>query len=228
MSVVAITSTNLESAYLYVQILESMGAITKVMTPLDNGTLNNQLNNASAILLTDGPNVFGSTEYTKRQTPDSETIRKDQDEFELNVTRKALALDLPILAIGRGLHILNMCQGGKPPQQVTGHSENCSDTGKNLSHTIYLSPGAKASAVIGSAGFFRVNSNHTSGLREIQRSPKLMSTAYSIEDGIIEGLESPEHSWVIGLQCNPELQDQVPRSFSNLFLALVERSGVDQ
>ena len=54
-----------------------------------------------------------------------------------------------------------------------------------------------------------------------------MSTAYSVEDGIIEALESPEHSWVIGFQCNPELQDQVPRSFSNLFLALVERSGVE-
>jgi gamma-glutamyl-gamma-aminobutyrate hydrolase PuuD len=51
-----------------------------------------------------------------------------------------------------------------------------------------------------------------------------MTTAYSVEDGVIEGLESPEHSWVIGLQCHPERQDEVPRSFSNLFMGLKERA----
>ena len=51
-----------------------------------------------------------------------------------------------------------------------------------------------------------------------------MSTAYSIDDGLIEGLESPQHSWVIGLQCHPERQDEVPRSFSNLIAAFLDRA----
>jgi len=89
---------------------------------------------------------------------------------------------------------------------------------------LYLAPGAKAAAVIGSAGFFRVNSLHHQGLREAQRSPQLMSIAYSVDDGLIEGLESPQHSWVIGLQCHPERQDEVPRSFSNLFAAFLDRA----
>ena len=38
------------------------------------------------------------------------------------------------------------------------------------------------------------------------------------------GLESPEHSWVIGLQCHPERQDEVPKLFGNLFLGLHERA----
>jgi gamma-glutamyl-gamma-aminobutyrate hydrolase PuuD len=45
-----------------------------------------------------------------------------------------------------------------------------------------------------------------------------------VEDGLIEGLESPEHSWVIGLQCHPERQDEVPKMFANLFLGLHERA----
>lgn len=228
MGIIAITSNNVKDASQYVKILESMGANTKVITPENNDTLHEKMHSTSAILLSDGPRVWSPPESPDAKNSDDDIMSVELDEFELNVTRKALDLDLPILAIGRGLHILNMCQGGKPPLEVPGHSDHHPDTEKKLVHTIYLSPGAKASAVIGSAGFFRVNSNHSFGLREIQRSPKLMSTAYSVEDGIIEGLESPEHSWVIALQCNPELQDQVPRSFSNLFLALVERSGVYQ
>ena len=40
----------------------------------------------------------------------------------------------------------------------------------------------------------------------------------------MEGLESPEHSWVIGLQCHPERQDEVPRLFVNLFAGLRDRA----
>ena len=51
-----------------------------------------------------------------------------------------------------------------------------------------------------------------------------MTTAYEVEDGLSEGLESPEHSWVIGLQGHPERQEEVPNLFNNLFLGLKERS----
>ena len=87
-----------------------------------------------------------------------------------------------------------------------------------------MAPGAKAAAIIGSAGFFKVNSRHHQGLRDAQRAPRLMTTAYSVEDGLVEGLESPEHSWVIGLQCHPERQDEVPNLFANLFAGLAERA----
>ena len=73
-------------------------------------------------------------------------------------------------------------------------------------------------------GFFKVNSLHHQGLKEAQRAPRLMTTAYQVEDGLIEGLESPEHSWVIGVQCHPERQDEVPKLFGNLFLGLHERA----
>ena len=92
-------------------------------------------------------------------------------------------------------------------------------------HLTFLSPGSKAAAVIGMAGFFRVNSRHHQGLREAQRSPRLMTTAYGVDDGLVEGLESPEHSWVIGLQCQPERQEEVPRLFANLFTSFGERAA---
>ena len=133
-----------------------------------------------------------------------------------------LAVDMPVFATGYGMHLLNTCFGGRPAEIVNGHQEGDDDA--SARHQIYLSPGSKMAAIIGSAGMFRVNSRHRLGLREPQRAERLMTIAYQLDDGVIEGLESKEHSWVIGVQCLPERGDEVPASFGNLFLGLVERA----
>ena len=129
---------------------------------------------------------------------------------------------MPVLATGGGMHALNRCFGGGDPFPVTEHYPD--DEAETLRHQIYLSPGSKVAAIIGSAGMFRVNSRHREGIREPQRAERLMTIAYQLEDGLIEGLESKEHSWVIGVQFQPERADEVPSSFNNLFLGLVERA----
>ena len=142
----------------------------------------------------------------------------------------ALAVDMPVLLTGKGMYLLNAAFGGEAP----GNDELARFTGGDSPTTdrqgrrqIYLSPGSKMAAIIGSAGMFRVNSaawNCRMGLREPQRAERLMSIAYQLDDGIIEGLESKEHSWVIGVQFLPERAEEVPASFNNLFLGLVERA----
>lgn len=131
----------------------------------------------------------------------------------------ALARDLPLLATGSGMHALNAVFGGSPAHEIGNH-----DLAEQR-HQIYLSPGSKVAAIIGSAGMFRVNSRHRNGLREPQRAARLMSIAYHLDDGVIEGLESKEHGWVIGVQFLPERSDELPAAFKNLFLGLVERAG---
>ena len=79
-------------------------------------------------------------------------------------------------------------------------------------------------AWFGSAGFVRVNSIPHQGVIESCTAPSLLATAYGIDDGIIEGLESPQHQWVIGVQCPPERENEVPSNWGLLFDALIERS----
>lgn len=131
----------------------------------------------------------------------------------------ALDKDLPLLATGGGMHALNAAFGGSPAPVIGNHDLD------EQRHQIYLSPGSKVAAIIGSAGMFRVNSRHRRGLREPQRAARLMSIAYQLDDGVIEGLESKEHGWVIGVQFLPERRDELPAAFNNLFLGLVERAG---
>ena len=178
------------------------------------------------LLLTGGPDVDPSLYDTAPDPTAGLTVCRPLDDLELRLLRHALDRDMPVLAICRGMQLLNVACGGRLIQDLPNHRAEPKD-GLMASkiHLTYLAPGSKAAAVIGASGFFRLNSRHHQGLREAQRSPRLMTTAYSVEDGIIEGLESPEHSWVIGVQCHPELQDEVPRLFANLFAGLSERAA---
>ena len=139
-----------------------------------------------------------------------------------NLLEAALRVDMPVLATGGGMHALNRHFGGADPLPTPAHQTE--DEAEPLRHLIYLSPGSKMAAIIGSAGMFRVNSRHHEGIREPQRAERLMTIAYQLDDGVIEGLESKEHSWVIGVQFQPERSEEVPASFNNLFLGLVERA----
>ena len=224
MSVVAITSVSERDARRYVDAMESAGAETRVFLPEVHANVSTTelMQGVGGLLLSGGPDVHPAR-YGQEPDPNAGLkLCPELDELELRVLEYALLWDMPVLAICRGMQLLNVAFGGRLIQDLPGHREG--PDGEPVSHQIYVAPGAKSAAIIGSAGFFRVNSYHHQGLNEAQRAPRLMSTAYSVEDGLVEGLESPEHSWVIGLQCHPERQDEVPRTFANLFAGLHDRA----
>ena len=130
--------------------------------------------------------------------------------------------DLPIIAVGDGMHSLNMAMGGREPVPVSGHE---GDGDVSARHHIYVAPGSKLASIVGAGGFVRVNSLHRKGIRDAQKSPKLMTAAYAVEDGTIEAVESPDYSLVIGVQFRPDRPREVPPNFDNLFHLLVERAG---
>ena len=225
MTTVTITSADQRCARRYLQVMESLGAEVRLLTPQNTGPAHRLLAGVGGLLLPGGPDVdpalYGAT-------PDPQAgleLCRPLDDLELGLLDYALGHDMPVLAICRGMQLLNVAGGGQLIQDLPGHQgQQVDGHWEPERHLIYLAPGAKTAAIVGSAGFFRVNSWHHQGLREAQRSPRLMTSAYSVEDGLIEGLESPAHSWVIGVQCHPERQDEVPRSFANLFAAFYERA----
>ncbi len=227
MAVIALTSVDLRNALPYLQATEPLGLDVRLLMPEDSGSVPTEtlMEGVGGLLLSGGPDVdpefYGAT-------PDANAglyISKPLDDLEFRLLEHALQRDMPVLAICRGMQVLNVAFGGQLIQDLPGHrAVREGDRWVSESHQIYLAPGAKAAPIIGSAGFFRVNSRHHQGVREPQKSPRLMATAYSVEDGYIEGLESPEHRWVIGLQCHPERQDEVPASFANLFKAFKDRA----
>ena len=227
MAIVVITSSGAKNARRYVAVMESAGAAVRVLIPDDHAGIATEelMGDAGGLLICGGPDIDPAL-YGEEPDPNAGLqLNRPLDDLELRVLEWALERDMPVLAICRGMQLLNVAFGGKLIQDLPNHKATKID-GKweSASHTIYIAPGAKTAPVIGMAGFFKVNSLHHQGLKEAQRAPRLMATAYEVDDGLVEGLESPEHSWVIGLQCHPERQDEVPKSFNNLFLGLHERA----
>ena len=221
---ILMTSANRENPRRYVEILESFGAEVNVLIPPENRPVEQLMEGVGGVLLPGGPDIDPNLYGVSPDPVAGLNVCRELDDLDLRILRYALDLDMPVLAICRGMQLLNVACGGALIQHLDGHQPD-TDHGSipGESHNIFLAPGAKAAAVIGSAGFFKVNSFHHQGLNESMRSPDLMTTGYSLEDGLVEALESPKHSWVIGFQCHPERQDEVPRSFTNLFAAFVER-----
>ena len=144
----------------------------------------------------------------------------------VSLLRAALDDDMPVYALGDGLHLLNAAFGGADAVCLDGHGAVPDADGVAVSayHHIYIAPGSRLAAVVGSGGFVRVNSRHGRGIREAQKSGWLLASAYSLEDGTIEALESARHRWVIGVQFMPERRMEVPPHFDRLFQSLVERA----
>ena len=225
MAIVAISSPNEPDVRTYVRAVAGF-VQTRLVTPQDlcsrPGTL---MDEVGGLLLTGGPDIDPLIYGEPLDSEAGAELSRAQDTLELELLGYALEHDMPVLAICRGMQLLNVAFGGKLLQHIPGHKAELKD-GRWVPahHSIYLSPGSKLAAILGMGGFFRVNSLHHQGLREAQKSPRLIASAYSLDDSIIEGLESPEHSWVVGVQCRPEREEEVPKAFANLFVAFAERA----
>ena len=142
------------------------------------------------------------------------------------LVEEAIEARMAVLCISGGLHLLNEVFGGGPAGPVDGHGpvETDGEAGSAY-HRIFIAPGSKLAAVVGSGGFVRINSRHDYGITEAVRSPRLSASAYSLEEGVVEALESPEHHWVIGVQFRPDLRGEIPPHFDRLFQSLIDRAS---
>ena len=127
--------------------------------------------------------------------------------------REALDAGLPVLGIEWGMHAISAAFGGRPPVEVTGHQSK---------HRIFLTMGGKVAGAIGGAGVVSVPGRHRYGLTEGRRGKGLMTTAYGLEDGVIEALEVPGvERWVVGVQWPAHMVDDLPSGFASLVAAFV-------
>jgi len=219
---IGVVATDERCARPYVAALEPYGVEVFLILPEERRSPEELLAHVDALLLTGGPDIHPSF-YGKEPDPTAglEVLRA-RDEVELPLARLAIERDYPVLGICRGMQAINVVMGGTLLQDIPGHrAERRDGRWESVYHRIFLSPGSKLAKALGSGGIVRVNSRHHQGLREPQKAPVLVASAYALEDGLIEGLEHPGRTWVVGVQCHPERAKEVPPAFQNLFRELV-------
>ena len=189
-------------------------------------TVDEVLRRADGVLASGGEDVDPAS-YGREVDPNANVNSSpERDAMELPIIRTAIERDMPVLCLCRGMQALNVAMGGTLIQHLDGHTSSGDEgDGKALYHRIFITPGSKLAAVVGSGGIVRVNSWHHQGVGEAQKSPRLLASAYSLDDGLIEALESPSHDWVIGVQFHPEIRKEVPPHFERLFQGFVQRAG---
>jgi putative glutamine amidotransferase len=165
------------------------------------------LDRVDALLLTGGldvdPTLYGETLH---ETTEVDPAR---DWFEIPLSREAVARDLPVFAICRGVQVLNVAAGGTLiqdiPSTVTTRLTHAIDIPKDhAAHDVRVVPGTRLAAALG--GSIRqetcaVNSRHHQAVGRV--APAFVVSAASA-DGVIEAIERPASAFCLGVQWHPE------------------------
>jgi putative glutamine amidotransferase len=189
----------------YFEALEAAGA-TVLPIPIvnDKQRLRSLYELLDALLLPGGADVE-PRRYGAVAREDCElSVMPELDEVELALAGWALADGLPLLAICRGIQLLNVACGGTLWQDVNvegatreKHHREPRDVPV---HEVELEPDSLAAKVAGRTRI-EVNSLHHQAIREL--GPSLKAVGRS-PDGLIEAVEMPTHQFVLGIQCHPE------------------------
>lgn len=129
-----------------------------------------------------------------------------RDSNEINALSSAQRTGRPVLAICRGLHLVNATMGGTVWQDLDrDHPTNVAhrlgeDALLQAAHSVALESGSTVARWTSSTEI-TVNSQHHQGIREL--APGLRATARS-QDGLVEGFENHDGS-LVGIQWHPEI-----------------------
>lgn len=132
-----------------------------------------------------------------------------RDEYEIALVRAALAADVPILAICRGLQVMNVAAGGSliqdvPSQVGAAVAHQVAQPKNAIAHDVTLAGGSHLERLMGHAatgGRLPVNSRHHQAVGRIAAGFVVTSLA---PDGVIEALELPHARFCVGVQWHPE------------------------
>ncbi|MFH8982817.1 gamma-glutamyl-gamma-aminobutyrate hydrolase family protein [Streptomyces varsoviensis] len=155
-------------------------------------------------------------------------VDAEQDAFDLAVARHALAAGLPLLAVCRGLQVVNVALGGTLRQDMGGDRADH----RHRVHRVTLTAGSAVATAMGPAG---PAAGPAGGGREVEvscyhhqcadRLGAGLAVTGRAEDGTIEALELPRHhAWFAAVQWHPEDTADSNPAQQGLFNALVTAS----
>jgi len=208
MSVIGITQCRkLED---YRQSVLHVGATPTILD--QSMAIEQALSGIDGLLLTGGDDVAPSR-YREAPHPAVVEAEPGRDDFELALIAAARARQLPILAICRGIQVLNVACGGTLvqdiPSQIAGalsHSLPCPPHQPfSLAHEVWLEKESLLSRLmrerIADVDTCEVNSRHHQAVKTVATGFIVSATA---PDGVIEAIEDPAVRFCLGVQWHPE------------------------
>ncbi len=205
----------------YIEAITAVGGVPILLPVLDEENTIRMIDIIDGLLLNGGYDI---DPYLYGEEPLKELGKVDvsRDLAEKTLILESIERDIPILAICRGIQILNVATGGTLYQDISTQMNTSlkhrQDTiGSTVTHKIKIEKGTKLFDIFGQEEL-RVNSYHHQAVKDL--APGFRISARS-SDGLIEGIESDNNSFIIGIQCHPERLWKKYPIFKKLFQALV-------
>jgi anthranilate synthase component 2/putative glutamine amidotransferase len=146
-------------------------------------------------------------------------LRPDRDDAELAVLAAALERDLPLLAVCRGMQLLNVLLGGDLVQHlpdVPGAGSHQTGPGIYARRDVTTVPGTRLADLLGPAA--SAECHHHQALGKVADG---LTPAAWAEDGVLEAVEASGRRFCLGVQWHPEAGDGPTKDY-RLFGALVQ------
>jgi putative glutamine amidotransferase len=185
-----------------------------VMHPADPAGAAERLARCDGVLLPGGgdlhPRHYGAADEHETLYD----VDEEQDAFDLAVAEHALASGLPLLAVCRGLQVVNVVRGGTLRQHMDAEH-------RHLLHPVAVDPGTLLAKVL-DAGEARASCYHHQDIEVLGHGLAVTARA---ADGAVEGVEyadpGREAGWFLGVQWHPEDTAGTDPAQQALFTALV-------
>ena len=229
--VIGISTTGEDHARLYVQAVREAGAHSVLLIPqFDRETTMDKVSDADGIILTGGgdldPSYYGEPRH-ERCGP----ANFDQDRFEIYLAREAVRLDMPLLAICRGLQVWNAALGGTLWQDLAAQVPSSDkhdyygpqNAARNI-HSVRVSESSRLFSILGRQDIM-VNSSHHQAIKVL--ATDLTAVAWS-PDGVIEVVEGNSNIFAVGVQWHPERllhMEEARQIFQAFVAAAVDESN---
>jgi putative glutamine amidotransferase len=216
----------------YVHALQHAGAVPWLipLLPESPETLREIYSRLDGVFLTGGvdvdPKNYGEerASYCGRTDP-------ARDAVEIQLIRWAAADHKPLLAVCRGIQVVNVALGGSLYQDVTNQVPNAlrhdyfptadKPARDYLAHSIDVQGASRLAKLLG-GNSIQVNSMHHQAIKQL--APGLIATAHA-PDGIIEGVEGRNGQYLVAVQWHPEELEDRDAGMRQLFTSFVEAAG---
>jgi putative glutamine amidotransferase len=213
----------------YVEAVQRAGGLA-LMLPVDPSLTRDPdeiLELIDGLLLAGGADIDPASYGQPAHAETVDTV-PERDAFEIALTRRAIARDLPILGICRGMQLINVALGGTLQQHLPeryGHHEHRRAIGSfdGADHEVLLSEGTVAARAAGELRH-ATKSHHHQGVDQLGEGLEI--SGVSTLDDLPEAIELSDRRFVLGVQWHPEA-DTASRVIGAFVAAAKARSDVD-
>lgn len=202
----------------YVDAVRRAGGLPAVIHPVDV-----DLDRTDALLLIGGGDIEPAR-YGAPQTDAVYGVEPQRDDEETQLLRGAIDRGIPVLAICRGIQVVNVAFGGTLIVDIPsdgGYGPHGEPGGDATLHDIELKPDSRVGTAM-RATRVKASCHHHQGVDRV--GDGVLATGWA-GDGLVEALELEGEPWVVAVQWHPEDTAASDPAQQGLFDALVAQAA---